>query len=461
MAPCALIEPSASSCSRPTPDCGGRSAMCFANPPRASPKAFLEAVEAGLEGDKPPIMSLFASDEGFLHPQEYLSDLLWSLESLGPKSGLSSAGRSRCLPNSTASIRAEKWETVRRDLCGRYFFRGRHRPTRRRSNVSRSSTGSLGGIQRLDGTCSWRLRRAITTHRSRRRIRTGATLPPTSAETITWGVLKKSAEEIGNSLLQHVGNDEQRWEALLGHWASFDSAWRQSAARQLTEFAGAMSDPANIESMRDTLRDLTQKHRNFSDADWAMPEADLESFGRRSCIAPADRAGRKRNIAGYSERTQIFCVLMCLGMNFNGSTWPQQRAAAEELLAVLSPKGLLDYATTVTLHHASGIAVASADVSTELKLRILEAAPQGRPSDAAADVRCMGLLISMASVEAEGWLNRLWEKAKQENWGDTAELRIVKALPHTPETWNRIAARSSSLDQAYWQTMPPPLSGAN
>ena len=417
----------------------------------ASPKAFLEAVEAGLEGDKPPIMSLFASDEGFLHPQEYLSDLLWSLEVL--------ARSPDYLPR--AALLLAQLDSV--DPGGKMG----NRPSRSLRQIFLSWTPQtyatpeqrlkvIDQIVRRYPKVGWNLLLALAP----RNHDTSQPSPhpnwrdftPDERETITWDALKKSAEEIGNRLLQHVGNDEQRWEALLGHWASFDSAWRQSAARQLTEFAGAMSDPANIESMRDTLRDLAQKHRNFSNADWAMPEADLKALD--AVLALLQPTGPEEKHRWLFRANSNFLRPNVPWDELQREHLAQQRAAAEELLAVLSPKGLLDYATTVTLHHALGIAVASADVSTELKLRILEAAlKDGR--DAAAEVG-MGLLISMASVEAEGWLNRLWEKAKQENWGDTAELRIVKALPHTPETWNRIAARSNSLEQAYWQTMPPP-----
>ena len=48
----------------------------------AAPEVFLDAVETGLEGDDPSVMSLFRSDEGAFHPTEYLSNLLWSLEML-------------------------------------------------------------------------------------------------------------------------------------------------------------------------------------------------------------------------------------------------------------------------------------------------------------------------------------------------------------------------------------------
>jgi hypothetical protein len=48
----------------------------------ASPSAFLDAVDASLQGDNPPIMSLFRSDEGLIARTEYLAELLRGLEML-------------------------------------------------------------------------------------------------------------------------------------------------------------------------------------------------------------------------------------------------------------------------------------------------------------------------------------------------------------------------------------------
>ena len=48
----------------------------------ASPRAFLDAVEWGLDHKDRPVMALFRSDEGLMTRTEYLADLLWALEML-------------------------------------------------------------------------------------------------------------------------------------------------------------------------------------------------------------------------------------------------------------------------------------------------------------------------------------------------------------------------------------------
>src|SRR6266850_1715517 len=54
----------------------------FRNLAEAAPASFLECVDDALDRDPSPMAALFRRDEGFLHPSEYLSDLLWALELL-------------------------------------------------------------------------------------------------------------------------------------------------------------------------------------------------------------------------------------------------------------------------------------------------------------------------------------------------------------------------------------------
>ena len=95
----------------------------------AAPAAFLEAVEAGLEGKEPPIMALFRNDKGFVSPREYLLDLLQALEMLARsptylvRAALVLARLDEVDPGGRRAIgRARR--------CGGYSFAGRRRPTR-------------------------------------------------------------------------------------------------------------------------------------------------------------------------------------------------------------------------------------------------------------------------------------------------------------------------------------------
>jgi len=94
-------------------------------------------------------------------------------------------------------------------------------------------------------------------------------------EAVTWASVAKASTAIGARLLEQVGDDVDRWCALLDLWANFEPQWRAAAVKQLEAFAQTLTKPAEIESMRDKLRKLLQHHRGFKDAQWPMAEVDL------------------------------------------------------------------------------------------------------------------------------------------------------------------------------------------
>ena len=64
------------------------------------------------------------------------------------------------------------------------------------------------------------------------------------------------------------------------------------------------------------------------------------------------------------------------------------------------------------------------------------------------------MLFVMCKQRGEGFAGDLWQTAINEGWGERAELRIVQAMPVSAATWQSIAARSPSLEQAYWKNIP-------
>jgi DNA-binding transcriptional regulator YiaG len=415
----------------------------------ASPVAFLESVETALAGEAPPIMSLFRSDEGFLTRREYLSDLLWALEMLG---------RSPDYHPRAAVLLAHLDEV---DPGGKQG--NRPAASLRRIFVTWTPQTYASPEQRLKAIdlivkrfpkVGWRLLVALAP----RHYDTSEPSPhpnwrdftPDEKENITWGVVARATEQIGERLLSQVGCIGVRWESLLDLWANFDQAWRVKAARKLSEYARGLSNSADIECLRDKIRDIIQKHRNFSDADWAIPEGQLKSldeiFGMLQPAGPEERHRWlfrpnpnffRPNVAWEDLQTEHVAT---------------QRVAAEELLTVLSPARFLDFGETVTLNHALGFSIANADVSEEIKTEVIVAALRDN-RDSSADIS-MGVLTGLANRNGVSWLDALWERAKLEQWGEEPELRIVRALPIGVRTWDRVRARSESLDRAYWKSMP-------
>ena len=415
----------------------------------ASPSAFLEMVEAGLDGEDRPIMSLFRSDEGFISRTEYLAGLLWALEMLA---------RSPDYLMSAALLLARLDEV---DPPGGKWG-NRPAASLRRIFVSWSPQTYATPEQRLKvidaivkrhPTVGWKLLVALAprSHDSSE----PSPLPdwrdftPDEREMITWPAIGQAAREIGARLLDHVGDDGSRWRTLLHHWADFESNWRDEAAKRLATYASGLNNPGEHEVMREALRGLLQKHRGFAEAQWALSEEDLQPLEAIfRALQPSGAEDRHRWL--FRPNPNFLRPNVSLE-NLRAELEANQLAATEELVAVLSPERLFEFAKTITMQAALGQMIANTGISEALKQRILKMGLLA-DDDAGAELG-MGMLFGLAKTRGIEWVDHLWEMAASEGWGERAELRIIAALPVNPSTWERIAARSPALDRAYWTTL--------
>lgn len=424
----------------------------FHNLAEAAPAAFLDALEQSLDGDEPALAALFRSDEGMMHPVEYLSNLLWSLEMLARSPDYLTRA-ALVLAHLDSIDPGGKWgnrpsASLRRIFLG-WSPQTYATPEQRLRVIDR--------IIKVYPGVGWSLltRLAPRSHdtsepSSKAKWRDFSTDRP---EVVTWQSVGDQARAVGERLLQEVGDDVGRWSALTDHWGHFDPVWRAKAAEQLEAFAPLVNDPADREKLRDKLRTLVDHHRDFSDAKWAMPETDLKAFDRVIEIlkpmgaedrfrwmfqAGQHRFGRK---LGWEEQQKVI--------------EKEQAEAAEALLAACTTEQLFAFAETISMHHGLGIAIARTTAPEDRKLELMKVALTSS-AVTAADVGT-GILVHLKLDRGSGgdaWLEEVWRRAISEAWGVTAEERIVRQLPTTPATWNAIAQRSPELEEAYWKALP-------
>lgn len=423
----------------------------FHNLAEAAPEEFLDALEVGLEGSHPAVMSLFRSDEGALHSTEYLASLLWALEMLA-----------RCPRYVTrACLLLARLDEI--DPGGQWG--NRPSASLRRIFVTWSPQTYATPIQRLKVIdevvrqypgAGWDLLMALapklydTSEPSS--MPNWRDFTPDEPEVITWSTVAEASRAIGERLLARVGDNIGRWKSLLDLWASFDPVWRADAAARLEGFARELSEPSEIEVIRDKLRDLLEKHRGFEDAQWALSEVDLQ---------PLDRVFDILQPAGVEDRVRwLFrpgAMALRPSIDFkaqHNELEAQQVQAAEALLAHLSADALFAFTATITMPSALGMAVAKSHVPDTTKRALLK---RGLLADDTSEADFGSGLLWGLKMNAEGngdtWAHQVWTQAIAENWGERAENRIVQALPPALAIWTEIETRSASLANAYWKTI--------
>lgn len=411
----------------------------------ASPSAFLEGVEAGLEGDNPPIMSLFRSDQGVMSQTEYLAELLWALEMLArspdylTRSAVLLARLDQVDPGGKMGNRPA---ASLREIFVCWAPQTYATPDQRLKVIDT--------IIKRHPTSGWRLLVALAPHFHEVMNPTPhpdwRDFAPDHEEVVTLQALQRATREIGKRLLAHVGKDVERWKTLLDLWASFDASWRDEAAKQLETYIRDLNDPRDAEVIRETLRDLLQQNRGFADADWALPEKDL---------VPLDALFQALQPTGVEDRHR-WLFQSNAGFFHTNAPWEQVQAeidtirqtAAEDLISNLSPAELFRFAGTIALPFELGQAIAGIQVSDDYKIDLLKSGLSSEEEPAAN--LSGGLLAGLVHARGPEYPDTLWEKAMAETWGERAELRIVRGLPVNSSTWTRIEARSTTMAHAYW-----------
>lgn len=198
----------------------------------AAPDAFLSAIETGLAADPSPMASLFRSDEGFMHANEYLADLMWALEILcwSPDH----LGRATLILAKLADVDpGGKISNRPKETLARIFLPWR--PQTFASPTERIQLLDL--ILRRLPRVGWDLLHAIAptgrgvTHPTSKPLwRDFSTDEP---EVLTNRSLHHMYGAVGDRLLAAAGTDAERWGIVLEHWPSFDPDWRAHAYEQL------------------------------------------------------------------------------------------------------------------------------------------------------------------------------------------------------------------------------------
>lgn len=419
----------------------------FSRLAEAAPDAFLNAIEDALRATPSPLASLFRSDEGLLHPQEYLSDLMWALEILCWSA--EHVGRATMILARLADV----------DPGGRVL----NRPSETLQRIflpwsPQTYASAADRLQLLDQIAkrwprvSWNLLHAIapTIH--------GVTRPTSKPlwrdfstdqpEPVTRLALYEMYRAIGERLLAAAGDDPERWQTMLDHWPNFETDWQALAAARLHEVIETFDEDARI-GFRQALRSFIAKHESFPDADWTMKGDELAPLrGIFDELEPTSAVGRFGWLFG-SGRPAYDAT----------QSWDEQQArlereqiaAAEAIVAEASPGEVIDFALSANQPNAFGFAIASSSVAEEMKEALLQEGFDRGPGD--IERFTQGLLSGLFRRDGEEPIRARYRAALAAGRPVHEMLAIAFTLPPGAPTWSLIAEASAEVDRLYWRRL--------
>lgn len=408
----------------------------------AAPPVFLDAVDAGLQGDHPPVMRMFTEAPGFMTPVSYQSGLLWALEVLAwPREYL---GRATSILARLARLDPGGSTLNRPETSLRAIFLIWHSQTA--ADLAFRQT-VLERIIRDESAVAWRLLcrllpemhgSAFSTARPRWRD-----WLPDERRAITYAEIYTAAEWTVDQLIILAGSDGARWGELITHLDKVPPAAFDRVIDHLRAIRPSRLGAAGRDAVWTALRSLIARHRRSPDATWAFSAEQvsrLDPLYRR--FAPTNPVERYAYLFGSAPAL----LRVCKDWKEREKLLAKERTTA--LKRVYSKEGAdgISRLTEVAERKGTvgwvlgGAGLLTAD-EEDTMLR------DGLDSVSGLDF-VRSYVAAHFHVMGADWLD---EKTATVPRSDGEIGRLLTALPFAATTWERAAAGGAAVEEFYWK----------
>ena len=159
----------------------------------------------------------------------------------------------------------------------------------------------------------------------------------------------------------------------------------------------------------------------------------LETARRRVRHAPAN--GVKISVRRLFRQAPLRSDPISTGTSSRPSGRPGKPRHRRPHHQLRADDQLFAFASTITMHHALGAAIAQTSIPDAVKRDVMK---RGLLADSPAEADVgRGLLYTLklrTGEDGDDWVRALWRQSVAENWGRTAEVRVVHYLPPTAST---------------------------
>jgi len=420
----------------------------------AAPAAFFSTVEDSLDQNNPPIAALFGKNDDPIFGTEYISNLLWALESLAWShdflGGIATllarldeidTGESRFLNRPANSLRTIflLWSPqTNANLSERLRVLDMLRE-RQPKSAWKLMLGILpSGHDSFSPTPSPRWRDF-----SRDKV-----------EVITYEIIHKGGTEVVKRLLEDVGIDAERWINLLKRWRDLGQN-RIEAMQRLKQVAEQVHDKAAKAMLWREIRSVLYHNRYFSDAEWALPETELAELGAAyEVFTPTDPIEKVSWL--FAPGATLPDPVRPMHDSAKVDQWKlnvelcqtEQSSAAKQILDEQGLDGFFELSGAVQCPFLLGEAIARDITDRSSYDKVLHRALKS--SNDCDHELARAMISSLWIKNDKPWTNNLIAQAMREAWGEKAILTILLALPSKAATWSLASKSGVSTETAYW-----------
>ena len=260
---------------------------------------------------------------------------------------------------------------------------------------------------------------------------------------MTRGEYAQTTLAIAAMLIDDVGEDPERWIDLIGRVSDLPEEARRSAVAALGDLAAAGTDETYNSKVWPVLREFVARHRQFHDAEWALPTADLMPFEQAmDGLRPAEPSVSYGDLFSNSL-LYLDGVRAADGYEeFQQALQPKQTEAVDAVLASGGLNAVFEFAAAVDQPHRVGSALARCRPSLDGEiLGAMDAAPE-----AVTHVSLGYFGQRFASLGWEG-VEQLFEG---HDLSPQVAADVLRAPPPVASAWKRVEAHGADVAAEYW-----------
>ena len=264
-----------------------------------------------------------------------------------------------------------------------------------------------------------------------------------SQPVVTPGEYAQTTSHIAAMLIDDVGENPERWIDLIGRVNDLPEEARHGAISALRDLADVGADETFKSKVWPALRIFVARHRQFHEAKWALPAADLKPYEQAmDGLRPAEPSISYGDLFSNSLR-YIDGVGATDGYEeFQEALQPKQTEAVDAVLASGGLNALFEFAAAVDQPHRVGSALARCSPGLdEQVLGTMDSAPE-----AVTHVALGYFGQRFASLGWEGTEHLLGEH----ELSPQVIADVLRAPPPVATSWMRVNAHGADVATEYW-----------
>jgi len=260
---------------------------------------------------------------------------------------------------------------------------------------------------------------------------------------LTYADVSRNARVVGALLLESLGEDLPPLLAAIGKIDHLAPEHRRALCDRLSQLGESLAEEADRAALSEALRAVAARHREYSDAAWALPADEISPVeAAAAALAPRDPLHRHGwlfaqawvEIGDLSRRDDF--------QAYDRRVHQMRADAAAEILASEGLRSIEVLAAGTQWPHLVGVALADA-AAPALDAEMLAWLVQKAPRPDVAYAYLSRSIVGAGQQAVDGLL-----AATDDPYSKAAVLR---AAGDPPSAWARLDALGDDVARAYWK----------